>query len=110
MRGSESDEVSSVNVTSDIKAEFDNPARKKRQFCCRHNVYAVAVSSIETALDEKNYEPIEYPDVSIDHVAVPLEKKRKNIIKSIILTTEKWKKQLKQFDKFLGTLFKIDQL
>ena len=108
MRGSESDEVSSVNVTSDIKAEFDNPARKKRQFCCRHNVYAV--SSIETALDGKNYEPIEYPHVAIDHVAVPLEKKHKNIIKTIILTTEKWKKQLKQFDKFLGTLFKIDQL
>ena len=70
---SESAELSSVNVTSNIKAEFDNPARKKRQSCRRHNVHAV--SSTETALDEKNYEPIEYPHVAIDHVAVPLEKK-----------------------------------
>ena len=49
----------------------------------------MAVSSIENALDEENYEPIDYSHVSIENVAVLLEKKGKNVTKSINWTTEK---------------------
>ena len=67
-------ELSSDRVTSDIKAEFDNPAIKKRKFHHRCNGYAD--SSIEIALDEENYEPIDYSHAAIENLAVPLEKKK----------------------------------
>ena len=69
LTGSKSDELSSDNVTSDIEAEYENPARRKTQFDRRRNVYAV--SSIETALDDENYEPIDYSRVATENVAIP---------------------------------------
>ena len=86
----ESDKLSSDNIISDTETEYDNPARKEIQFRRRRIMYAI--SSIETALDEKNYEPIKKiiePIVSIENVAVLLEKTGKNITKSIIWATEK---------------------
>ena len=86
----ESDKLSSDNVISDTETEYDNPARKEIQFRRRRIMYAI--SSIETALDEKNYEPIKKiiePIVSIENVAVLLEKTGKNITESIIWATEK---------------------
>ena len=70
---SESDELSSDDVASDIETEYGNPVRKKIQFHHRRIVYAV--SSIETAPDMENYEPIDYSHVAIENLAVPLEKK-----------------------------------
>lgn len=87
MTDSESDELISDNVTSVLQLNVIILLERKNSFTI--DVMRMAVSSIENALDEENYEPIDYSHVSIENVAVLLEKKGKNITKSINWTTEK---------------------
>ena len=84
---SESDELISDNVTSVLQLNVIILLERKNSFTI--DVMRMAVSSIENALDEENYEPIDYSHVSIENVAVLLEKKGKNVTKSINWTTEK---------------------
>ena len=77
----------SDNVTSVLQLNVIILLERKNSFTI--DVMRMAVSSIENALDEENYEPIDYSHVSIENVAVLLEKKGKNVTKSINWTTEK---------------------
>lgn len=105
LKDSESDELSSNNVASDIQTEYNNPTGKKRQFHRRRSVYTV--SSIKTTLDKENYEPIAYSHVAMENVAVLVERKGKTELSQSFGLL---KNQFKQFEKLPRTLFEISQV
>lgn len=82
----ESEELTSDEELSDVDVS-ENFGNVNRQFHRRRNVYAV--SSIDTSLDESNYDLIDMNNVGIEEIEVPLEKRGKNVTKKITWTTAK---------------------
>ena len=85
---SESEEESGDEVPDDIE-----PVRN-REFHGRKQKYAV--SSIETSLDESNYNMTDYDDIEVEEIEVPLEKKKQTVTKKITWTTEKPNQRIRQ--------------
>ena len=79
------------NLTSDDEQsetdEMEMAENSDRQFHRRKKKYLVC--SIDTSLDENNYDMIDITNVEEKEIDVPLEKKGKQFTKKITWTTKK---------------------
>ena len=82
----ENDDLTSDDEQSETD-EMETAENSDRQFHRRKNKYLVC--SIDTSLDENNYDMIDIANVEEKEIDVPLEKKGKQVTKKITWTTKK---------------------